>query len=108
MGFCVVMVTAPKGKEANALARLVLEKKLAACVNILKDVSSYFWWDGKIDRATEALLVMKTTRARLGALTKAIVRAHSYSVCEVIALPVISGNKPYLDWVKTSCLKEKT
>jgi periplasmic divalent cation tolerance protein len=107
MSVCVVLATAPKGKEGERLARLVLKKRLVACVNILKDVSSLFWWEGKIDRASEVLLVMKTTRSRLPALVRAVAKAHSYSVCEVIALPVIGGNKPYIDWVKTSCAKEK-
>ena len=107
MRFCVVMVTAPKGKEAARLARLVVEKRLAACVNILKDVTSFFRWEGKIDQASEALLIMKTTRARLPELVKTVTKAHSYSVCEVIALPIVGGNKPYHDWVKVSCGKEK-
>jgi periplasmic divalent cation tolerance protein len=104
----VVLVTAPKGKEAQKLARLALKKKLAACVNILDGISSMNWWKGKIDESREALLIMKTTGACLPALIKAVTRAHSYKVCEVIALPVVGGNKPYLDWVKSSCLKEKT
>jgi len=101
-----VLVTAPKkGNEAKKLARLVLEKKLAACANIIKGVDSYFWWEGKIDTAREDLMIMKTRRALLPALIRTVKKAHSYSVCEVVALPVIGGNKPYLDWLGASCRK---
>ncbi len=105
MRYCVVLVTAPKGGEAKKLARLILKQKLAACVNIIKGVDSLFWWEGKVDAAKEDLMVVKTRRALLPALTKAVKKAHSYSVCEVVALPIIGGNKPYLDWVGASCRK---
>lgn len=107
MACCVVLVTAPEGQEAERLARLVLEKKLAACVNILKGATSLFWWQGKIDTASESLMVIKTTRALLSSLVQTIKKAHSYSVCEVIALPIAGGNKPYLDWVGASCASRK-
>jgi len=103
MRYCVVLVTAPRGGEAKKLARLVLGQKLAACVNIIKGVDSLFWWGGKVDAAREDLMVLKTRRALLPALTRVIKKAHSYSVCEVVALAVVGGNKPYLDWVGASC-----
>jgi len=105
MRYCVVLVTAPKGGAAKKLARLVLKQKLAACVNIIKGVESLFWWEGKIDSAKEDLMVLKTRRQLLPALTKTIKKAHPYSVCEVVALAVIGGNRPYLDWVGASCRK---
>ncbi|HAJ57749.1 MAG TPA: cytochrome C biogenesis protein CcdA [Candidatus Omnitrophica bacterium] len=105
MGNCVVFVTAPKGKEPHSLAKMLLEKKLCACVNIVKEIDSFFWWQGKIDTAKESLLVIKTRRSLLAALTRAVKQAHSYEVCEVIALPIIGGNKDYLDWVSASCKK---
>lgn len=106
MKYCVVLVTVPrKAGEARRLLRLVLEKRLAACVNVLKAVDSFFWWEGKIDSAREDLLVIKTRAALVPALTRAIRKAHSYDVCEVVALPIVGGNKPYLDWLGASCRK---
>jgi len=105
MRYCVVLVTAPKGGEAKRLARLILDQKLAACVNIVKGVDSLFWWEGKIDAAKEDLMLVKTRRTLLPALTKTVKKTHSYSVCEVVALAVVGGNKPYLDWVGASCRK---
>ncbi len=100
-GLCVVLVTAPKGKEAKKLSGLLLGRKLCACVNIIKGVDSFFWWKGKIDSASESLMVIKTKQSLLPALIKEVKAAHSYDVCEVIALPIIAGSKQYLDWVKS-------
>ena len=106
MKYCVVLVTAPKGKEAKALTKLLLRRKLCACVNIIKGVDSFFWWESKIDRAAESLLIIKTKRSMLPRLIREVRAAHSYSVCEIIALPIVAGNKPYLDWIGSSCGKD--
>lgn len=103
MSYCVVLITAPKGPEARKLAEILLNEKLAACVNIVGDVESFFWWEGKIDTAAEVLLVVKTKKTLLSRLMKAVKRAHSYTVCEIIALPITAGNKAYLDWIDASC-----
>ena len=98
----VVLVTAPHMDEAEAIASRLLEAKLVACANLVPGVMSLFWWEGKIDRAEEVLMVMKTTRERLDAVIAAVEEAHSYDVCEVVALPVIGGSAPYLAWVSES------
>jgi periplasmic divalent cation tolerance protein len=103
--FCVVLITAPKGKEAYRLSELLLKRRLCACVNIIKGVDSFFWWKAKVDSAKESLMVVKTKQSLLPTLIKEIKAAHSYDVCEVIALPIIAGSKEYLDWVQTSCRK---
>ena len=103
MSVCVVLITAPQGSEPRRLAKLLLEKKLCACVNIIKSVDSLFWWKGKIDHAQESLLVIKTRKDRLASLIKAVKAAHSYAVCEIIALPITAGNKDYLNWIVASC-----
>ncbi len=105
MGFCVVLVTVKRGKEAERLAKLLLDRKLCACVNIINSIDSFFRWKGKIDRAKEALLVIKTKKNCLSSLFKAVKSAHSYSVCEIIALPIVKGNKDYLDWITASVKK---
>jgi periplasmic divalent cation tolerance protein len=90
-------------KEARAIARSVVTKQLAACVNILLGpVESIYRWKGKIQKAREYLLVMKTTAARLKALEREIKRLHSYDVPEFVALRVTEGNKEYLDWMEES------
>jgi periplasmic divalent cation tolerance protein len=96
----VVFVTAKDVGEAQKISQRLLEEKLAACVNIVKDVQSFFWWDGKIDQAQEALLVIKSKRALFPKIIKAVKAAHSYSVPEIIALPIIDGSKDYLQWIK--------
>ena len=102
MKYCVVMITAPRGKEGARLAKTLLNKKLCACVSIIKNIDSFFWWQGKLDSAKEVLLVAKTEKSLLGRLIKVVKEEHSYEVCEVIALPIIAGNKDYLDWVSES------
>mgnify|MGYP001566034037 FL=1 len=98
----VVFVTAGSEKEAKKLALGLLKEKLAACVNIIDGVRSHFWWQGKIDKAKEALLIIKTRKALFNKLLKKVKSLHSYAVPEILALPVISGNKKYLDWIDDS------
>ncbi|MFA5261680.1 MAG: divalent-cation tolerance protein CutA [Candidatus Omnitrophota bacterium] len=97
--YIVVFVTVPNTEEAQGLARVLLEKKLVACVNIVPKVDSLFWWEGKIDRADECLLILKTRYFVFQALVEAIKAQHSYSVPEIIALPVIAGQDDYLAWI---------
>ena len=105
MSYCVVLVTVPKEKEAHKLTKLVLAHKLCACVNVIKGVESFFWWQQKVTRAAETLLVIKTKRSLLPRLIKVVRSAHSYSVPEIIALPIVAGSKDYLKWIASSCRK---
>ncbi len=98
-GFAVVLVTASGADEGSRITSLILEKRLAACVNIVPKVSSLFWWQGKIDAADEVLLIIKTRASRVKDIVDAVKSVHSYTVPEVIALPIIAGNEGYLDWV---------
>lgn len=98
---CVVgFVTCSTRAEARKLAKVILEGKLAACVNIIAGLESHYWWQGKLDRANEYLLVIKTTRAKTAALTRAVKATHSYEVPEVIFLPVMQGERNYLKWIR--------
>lgn len=103
MKYSVCLVTASSAAESRKLAKLLLAKKLCACVNIIKSIDSFFRWEGKIENARESLLVIKTRQNLVPRLIETVRGAHSYAVCEVIALPVIAGNKPYLDWIRASC-----
>lgn len=99
----VVLVTCASRKEAERLARAVMGKKLAACVNIASaPVKSVYRWKGKVETATEFPLVMKTTRRKFSELEKEIRRLHSYETPEIIALPILAGSVAYLRWIAES------
>ena len=95
----VVFVTAKDLGEGRKIVRYLLEKKLIACANIVNGVESHFWWEGKIDQASEALLIMKTRKGLFSKIIKAVKEVHSYRVPEILALPLIAGDKEYLDWL---------
>jgi periplasmic divalent cation tolerance protein len=95
----VVFVTASSKAEARRLASVVLSNRLAACVNILDGVESHFWWNKKLETASECLLMMKTTQAAFDRLAAAVKQAHSYDTPEIIALPITAGSKEYLKWI---------
>ncbi len=98
-GQVVVLVTASSEEESEAIAAALLEQKKAACVSIVPGVVSRFWWQGKLDSARESLLVIKTRAALVPEVTSTVKKLHSYTVPEVLALPVVAGNPDYLDWV---------
>lgn len=103
---CVVgLVTCASRAQARKVAKAILTKRLAACVNIVDGLESHYWWKGKLERAGECLLVIKTTRTKSRALTAAVKSAHSYEVPEVILLPVAAGERNYLKWVRDSVKK---
>jgi periplasmic divalent cation tolerance protein len=95
----MVMMTAGDEEEAERIAGALLESRLAACVNLLPGLTSLFWWEGRIDRAEEVLLMAKTRRALVPLLVETVRAVHSYEVFEAIALPILVGNAEYLQWV---------
>jgi len=97
--FSIVFVTAPEIKSARLLASAALQSRLVACANLLPKIESLYWWQGKIESAAEVLIVFKTTKAKLKALEKLIVAKHPYDTPEFLVLPIMAGNKRYLDWV---------
>ena len=98
--FVLVMITSPEREEARAIARALLERRQAACVGIYPRGESFFWWEGKIDRAEEFLLIAKTTRELLDGLTATVKEIHGYEVPEIVALPLAGGSGEYLDWLR--------
>ncbi len=97
--YLVLLVTTGSGEEARRLARRLLEQKKAACVNIVPGVSSLFWWQGEISSDEENLLVIKTRAELLDEVVALVRQVHSYDVPEIIALPVVGGNREYLEWI---------
>lgn len=95
----VVFITCPSRREANKIKDILLEKRQVACVNILSAVSSFFWWQGKIDEAKEILLLAKTKSSMFKEIVTLVKQVHKYEVPEIIALPIIYGNKEYLEWI---------
>jgi periplasmic divalent cation tolerance protein len=98
----IVYVTASTRKEAERLSRALVKEKLAACVSIIPGISSCYRWKGQIEQAKEILLMIKTTARRYPALEKRIRSLHSYSVPEIVAIPVVKGNPAYIEWLKKS------
>lgn len=96
----VVLITAPSRKEAEALARHLVESRLAACVNIISDIRSVYWWNDQLCDEAEVYLMAKTTRALFPELSEAVRSVHSYEVPEIIFLPIVSGYPAYLDWIE--------
>jgi len=99
----IVLVSCGKLKEARRIARAVVAKRLAACVNVFASpVESFYTWKGRVEKAREFLLVIKTTEKRLANLEKEVMRLHSYEVPEFIALPIVTCSKEYLHWLGDS------
>ncbi len=98
----VVLMTAGSNEEAARIAKALVDEHLAACVNILPGVRSFFFWEGATQDAAETLLVCKSTRRSMDRIINRVKELHSYSVPEIIALPVIAGLPSYLEWVRDS------
>ncbi len=95
----VVLVTTPSADRAAEIARALVDERLAACGNVVPGLRSIYRWEGKVQDEEEALLVLKTTRARFEALRDRVLALHPYEVPEVIALPVEAGSARYLAWL---------
>jgi periplasmic divalent cation tolerance protein len=104
----IVLVTCGTLTEGRRMARSVVSKRLAACVNVvLSPVDSYYTWRGKLEAAREYLMVIKTTAKKLAELEREVKRLHTYDVPEFIALPITEGSTAYLSWVQGSVAQSK-
>ena len=95
----VVMNTCPDSETAGRIAADLVDRKLAACVQVLPGLQSYFHWDGKVDREEEHLLLIKTSSASYPALEQRILELHPYELPEIIGVPVSKGLPEYLSWI---------
>lgn len=101
-GPVLALSTAGSVEDAETIALALVEKGLAACVNVVPGVVSTYRWKGKVEKSDEALLVIKTHGERLEDLKAALLAAHLYEVPELIAIPIADGLSPYLEWVASS------
>jgi len=98
----LVLTTAGSKEEARKIARVLVERLLAACVNVVPQVTSIYRWEGEIEEAEEFLLVVKTTRAAFERVREAILELHSYDVPECISVAIDGGSVGYLSWIGQS------
>ncbi|MDB6123779.1 MAG: uncharacterized protein JWQ71_2772 [Pedosphaera sp.] len=100
--FVIVLVTAPNLKVARQLAKKALKARLIACANLVPQIESHYWWQGKMENGEEVFMVMKTAKSKLGELEKLVVKNHPYDTPEFLVLPLSGGNRRYLDWIADS------
>jgi len=98
-GLAVVLITSATQAEAERLRDALLKARRAACVNVIPSMNSAYWWQGHIESAEECLLVVKTKCSQINNIVEVVKRSHSYSVPEIIAMPIVGGNPDYLAWI---------
>ncbi len=97
--FVLILVTCSSSEEAETIGNVLVTKRMAACVNVIPEIRSVFFWEGKISREKEVLLIAKTRRELFDSVEKEVKRVHSYDLPEIIALPVVTGSEEYLEWI---------
>jgi periplasmic divalent cation tolerance protein len=97
--YIIILVTTKDKQEAEKITLLLLKERLIACANIVNPVTSFFHWSGKIDKAEECLIVMKSRADLFTQVAEHVKGLHSYEVPEILALPIAEGSAAYLDWM---------
>jgi len=97
---CVVFVTVASREEGEKIADALVGERLAACCNLAPGLFSVYRWKGKIHREPEVLLIAKTRHELFEKLRERVIALHSYEVPEIVALPIVAGHEPYLDWIR--------
>ena len=98
----VILVTCSNQREAKRIAQHLVKQRLVACVNIVDNIKSIFWWQKRIDSAREVLLIAKSKKSLMQKVIRQVKSLHSYQVPEVIALPIVAGNQDYIHWINES------
>lgn len=102
MDYIVIYITTPSLEKGQEIADIIVKEKLAACVNVIPNISSTYFWQGNIEKDDESLLIIKTRKDKFENLEKRVKEVHPYSVPEIIALPIIAGSNDYLKWIDES------
>lgn len=102
MAIALVYVTTKDKKEAQKIGGMLVERKLAACANLINHMEAVFWWKGEIETGEECVLIAKTKESLILELTEAVHQAHSYECPCVVALPIIGGHPEFIRWVQDS------
>lgn len=97
--FNFVYITAKNQAEAKAIGRRLVEERLAACANIINNMESFYWWEGKVQNGQEVVLIVKTKEDLVPELIAKVKSLHSYECPCVVSLPIVDGNKEFLDWI---------
>ena len=105
MSFFLALSTAGSEKEGHRIGKILVEKGLAACVNVIPGITSFFFWEGKLCKDKEVMLLIKTTKRNLREITNNIIKIHSYSVPEILFVKIEKGDKKYLDWIRETVEK---
>ena len=104
--FIVVYVTVGSVEEGERLARALVQERLAACVNRIPAVRSIYRWQGQVEQNDEELLIIKSGKDLFASIQQSVRELHSYSVPEIIALPIVDGSQDYLKWLDEQVLPE--
>ncbi|MCB9989241.1 MAG: divalent-cation tolerance protein CutA [Rhodospirillales bacterium] len=100
MSAVLVYITVPTAEEGERITRLLLERRLVACVNMMAPHKSMYWWQGKIDQAEEIVIIAKTRAALFDDVKTAVCEMHSYECPCIVALPITDGHAPFLTWIE--------
>jgi len=95
----IIYITAKDKAEAKKIARTLVEERLAACANIIDNVESLYWWQGKIEKGAEVVIIAKTKESLVPELINKVKSLHSYKCPCVVLLPLVDGNKDYFNWI---------
>ncbi|CAD5229133.1 unnamed protein product [Bursaphelenchus okinawaensis] len=105
--FSVVYVTVPSKEVGKSIAREIINSKLAACVNIIPQLTSIYEWDGVVQEDDESMLIIKTKTGAIKDLKELVLKHHPYDVPEIITLPIEQGHEPYLEWINKQVAQNK-
>jgi periplasmic divalent cation tolerance protein len=97
---CLIFITCPNRKSAEKISKSLLKKGLVACINIIPRIKSMYWWEGKIEKSFETLLIIKTKDELFNSVKKEVIKLHPYKVPEVICVRISKGYEKYLKWIK--------
>ncbi len=101
----LVYITAPNREEAKRIGRILVEERLAACANILPEIESFYWWEGRLENEGESAIFAKTTGEKVGRLIQRVAELHPYECPCIISFKIEEGHAPFLSWIQEETKK---